>query len=90
MEKFQSEGKQQYHILYHADAIQTHYISPQTGKLEREQIPLLKKIKLILLFNPLTEWIDTTHLMRMYMHDQSINEGQLVLSKLPLHSCSIS
>jgi hypothetical protein len=46
----------------------------ETGELEREKIPLLKKLKLLLLFNYFTEWIDTTHAMRLYIHDQSINE----------------
>ncbi|KAK4233644.1 phosphatidylserine decarboxylase proenzyme 2 [Achaetomium macrosporum] len=48
----------------------------KTGKFEREQQPLLKKLKLILLFNPLTEWIDTTHAMRLYLHESSIKQGK--------------
>lgn len=48
----------------------------QTGKFEREQQPLLKKLKLILLFNPLTEWIDTTHAMRLYLHDSALDSGK--------------
>lgn len=42
----------------------------------REQQPLTKKLKLILLFNPLTEWIDTTHLMRLWIHNKSIRKGE--------------
>lgn len=47
----------------------------ETGKYEREQQPLLKKLRLLLLFNPLTEWIDSTHLMRLYIHNKSIKAG---------------
>ncbi|OTA63315.1 putative phosphatidylserine decarboxylase [Hypoxylon sp. EC38] len=47
-----------------------------TGKLMREQQPLTKKLKLILLFNPLTEWIDTTHLMRLWIHNKSVQKGR--------------
>lgn len=41
----------------------------------REQQPLGKKLKLLLLFNPLTTWLDTTHAMRLYMHNSAIKEG---------------
>ncbi|KAI1463813.1 putative phosphatidylserine decarboxylase [Daldinia caldariorum] len=47
----------------------------KTGQLMREQQPLTKKIKLLLLFNPLTEWIDTTHLMRLWIHNKSVRKG---------------
>lgn len=47
----------------------------KNGRMMREQIPLLKKLKLLLLFNPLTEWIDTTHMMRLFIHRKSIQEG---------------
>jgi len=47
----------------------------KTGKLEREQQTLWKKLKLLVLFNPLMEWIDRTHLMRLYMHEESVAEG---------------
>ncbi|KAH6959750.1 phosphatidylserine decarboxylase [Ilyonectria sp. MPI-CAGE-AT-0026] len=47
-----------------------------TGRLTREQQPLLKKLKLLLLFNPVTEWLDTTHLMRRYIHNKSVREGR--------------
>lgn len=45
----------------------------------REQQPLWKKLKLILLFNPLTEWLDTTHAMRLYLHNKNIHSGQNAL-----------
>lgn len=48
----------------------------QTGKYEREQQPLIKKLKLLALFNPLTEWIDTTHAMRLHMHKESLDQGE--------------
>jgi phosphatidylserine decarboxylase len=41
----------------------------------REQQPLWKKLKLFALFNPLTEWIDTTHAMRLYLHNKNIDVG---------------
>ncbi|KAI1371459.1 putative phosphatidylserine decarboxylase [Hypoxylon crocopeplum] len=48
----------------------------KTGKLMREQQPLTKKMKLLFLFNPLTDWIDTTHLMRLWIHNKSIRKGE--------------
>ncbi|PYH42900.1 putative phosphatidylserine decarboxylase [Aspergillus saccharolyticus JOP 1030-1] len=51
-------------------------IDRKTGQLIREQQPLWKKVKLLLLFNPLTEWLDTTHLMRLYMHREAVKEGR--------------
>jgi len=51
----------------------THII--KTGELEHEQQPLLKKLKLILLFNPIMEWIDTTHAMRLWMHHRNRKAG---------------
>ncbi|GAB1314830.1 hypothetical protein MFIFM68171_05040 [Madurella fahalii] len=48
----------------------------KTGKYEREQQPLLKKLKLLALFNPLLEWIDTTHAMRLYIHSESVDQGK--------------
>lgn len=47
----------------------------------REQQSLKKKLKLILLFNPLTEWIDTTHFMRLYMHNSALHAGEHERSK---------
>lgn len=41
----------------------------------REQQPILKKLKILLLFNPLTDWIDTTHAMRLWTHRRSFNAG---------------
>ncbi|KHN94088.1 Phosphatidylserine decarboxylase [Metarhizium album ARSEF 1941] len=51
-------------------------LNRKTGQFEREQQTLWKKLKLIVLFNPLMEWIDRTHLMRLYMHEESLAEGQ--------------
>ncbi|KAK5992533.1 Phosphatidylserine decarboxylase proenzyme 2 [Cladobotryum mycophilum] len=48
----------------------------KTGKLEREQQPLIKKLKLLFLFNPFTEWLDTTHAMRLWLHEKSIEKGR--------------
>ena len=52
-------------------------IDRRTGALKREQQPLLKKIKLLLLFNPLTEWIDRTHLFRLHTHKSNWFAGRL-------------
>lgn len=52
-------------------------IDRRTGALKREQQPLLKKIKLLLLFNPLTEWIDRTHLFRLHTHESNWIAGRL-------------
>jgi phosphatidylserine decarboxylase precursor len=44
--------------------------------LEHEQEPVLKKIKLLFLFSPLMEWLDTTHAARMYIHNKTLKEGK--------------
>jgi phosphatidylserine decarboxylase len=49
----------------------------KTGDFTREQQPLFKKLKLLLLFNPLTEWIDRTHLLRLWTHERNIREGAI-------------
>ena len=46
----------------------------KTGELIREQQPLGKKLKLLLLFNPVTEWIDRTRLFRYYLHEKANHE----------------
>ncbi|KAL4904477.1 hypothetical protein BDW74DRAFT_31246 [Aspergillus multicolor] len=51
-------------------------IDRKTGKYKREQQPIWKKLKLLLLFNPLTTWLDTTHAMRLYMHNSAVKEGK--------------
>ncbi|CAG9992107.1 unnamed protein product [Clonostachys byssicola] len=48
----------------------------KTGRLEREKQSLWRKIKLLLLFNPLTEWVDTTQAMRLYTHSRTIKQGE--------------
>merc|ERR1712093_402024 len=52
-------------------------LNRKTGKYEREQQPLFKKLKLLLLFNPITEWIDRTHLLRLWIHEKTIAAGGL-------------
>jgi phosphatidylserine decarboxylase len=49
----------------------------KTGKYNREQQPLCKKLKLLLLFNPVTEWIDRTHALRLWIHEKTIAAGRL-------------
>ena len=48
----------------------------KTGELIRERQPLTKKAKLLLLFNPVTEWVDRTRLFRFYMHERTDHEGK--------------
>lgn len=48
----------------------------KTGRYKREQQPIIKKLKLLFLFNRLVEWIDRTHLMRLWIHDKTIKAGQ--------------
>jgi phosphatidylserine decarboxylase len=50
-------------------------IDRRTRQFKREQQPLLKKLKLLVLFNPITEWIDTTHVMRLWTHEKSLSAG---------------
>lgn len=42
----------------------------------REQQPLLKKVKLLLLFNPLLEWIDRTRVLRYFLHEKALHAGK--------------
>jgi phosphatidylserine decarboxylase len=49
----------------------------KTGKYEREQQPLFKKLKLLLLFNPFMEWIDRTHFLRLWIHEKTIVVGKI-------------
>ncbi|KAI1740551.1 phosphatidylserine decarboxylase proenzyme [Xylaria scruposa] len=48
----------------------------KTGDLMHEEQPLKKKLKLLLLFNSIMEWIDTTHAMRLYIHKESLKAGE--------------
>ncbi|EKM57173.1 uncharacterized protein PHACADRAFT_91208 [Phanerochaete carnosa HHB-10118-sp] len=43
----------------------------ETGELIREQVPLMKKARMLLLFNPLTEWVDRTHTFRYILHEKT-------------------
>lgn len=52
--------------------------------------PLLKKLKMLLLFNPLTEWIDTTHAMRLYIHNKTMNKGKFLDVDLGTFGVSLS
>ena len=44
-----------------------------------EQQPLFKKLKLLLLFNLLTEWVDITHAIRLYIHDKSLQKDRFII-----------
>jgi hypothetical protein len=50
-------------------------INRKTGKQGREQQPILKKIKLLFLFSRFVEWVDVTQVMRLWIHDKTIQEG---------------
>lgn len=52
-------------------------VDRKTGECKREKQALWKKFKLLLLFNPLTEWIDQTHLIRIYTHEKNLAAGSL-------------
>ena len=52
-------------------------VDRKSGTYKREQQPIWKKIKLLLLFNPVTEWIDRTRLLRLWTHEESVNAGEL-------------
>ncbi|KAF8473437.1 phosphatidylserine decarboxylase-domain-containing protein [Kalaharituber pfeilii] len=52
-------------------------VDRKTGKFMREQQPLWKKIKLLLLFNPLLEWIDRTKLLRFVLHEKATHAGKV-------------
>jgi phosphatidylserine decarboxylase len=51
-------------------------VNQKTGKYEREQQPLFKKLKLFLLFNRFTERIDQTHLLRLWIHEKTVTAGK--------------
>jgi len=50
----------------------------KTGEFKREKQTLWKKFKLLLLFNPLTEWIDKTHLIRLWTHEKNLWAGECI------------
>jgi phosphatidylserine decarboxylase len=51
-------------------------LNRKTGQYHREQQPLLKKLKLWLLFSRPVEWVDRTHLVRRWIHDKTIQAGK--------------
>jgi phosphatidylserine decarboxylase len=51
-------------------------VDRKTGRYKREQQPIFKKLKLLFLFSRLVEWIDRTHLLRLWIHDKTIKAGQ--------------
>jgi phosphatidylserine decarboxylase len=51
-------------------------VDRKSGTYKREQQPLWKKVKLLLLFNPVTEWIDRTRLLRFWTYEESISAGE--------------
>ncbi|EAW07154.1 putative phosphatidylserine decarboxylase [Aspergillus clavatus NRRL 1] len=51
-------------------------VDRKTGHYKREKQPTLKKLKLLVLFNPLMEWIDRTHLLRLWTHEKNLEKGR--------------
>ncbi|KAJ9218259.1 hypothetical protein DTO166G4_125 [Paecilomyces variotii] len=47
----------------------------KSREFKREQQPLWKKVKMLFLFNRLTEWIDQTHLLRLWTHEKNLYAG---------------
>jgi hypothetical protein len=37
----------------------------------RERIPIMKKVRMLVLFNPLVEWVDTTRFFRHILHEKT-------------------
>lgn len=54
-------------------------INRKTGQYKREQQPIYKKLKLLFLFNPIMTWFDRTHLLRLWIHDKTIEAGKIIL-----------
>lgn len=50
-------------------------VDRRTGEFKREKQPLWKRLKLLVLFNPVTEWVDKTHLLRLWTHEKSLSAG---------------
>lgn len=50
----------------------------KSGNFKREQQALWKKLKLLLLFNPITEWIDQTHALRIWTHRKNLEAGKCI------------
>ncbi|KAI5791470.1 phosphatidylserine decarboxylase [Pyronema domesticum] len=50
-------------------------IDRKTGEYKREQQPIYKKLKLLILFNPLFEWIDRTRWFRHKLHEKAYMAG---------------
>jgi hypothetical protein len=50
-------------------------VNRKNGQPGREQQPIYKKLKLLILFSRFMEWVDTTKAMRLWIHEKSIKEG---------------
>lgn len=50
-------------------------LNRKNGQYQREMQPLFKKLKLLFLFNPIMERLDSTHLMRLWIHDKTVDAG---------------
>lgn len=59
-------------------------VDRRTGEFKREKQSLWKKFKLLLLFNRLTEWIDRTHLLRLWTHEKNLAAGLHSLTPYPV------
>lgn len=54
----------------------------------RERCPLMKKVRMLLLFNPVTEWVDRTRLFRYYLHEKTDHSQQKEVCFAPLPHAS--
>ena len=48
----------------------------KTGELIRERQPLMKKVRMTILFNPVVEWVDRTRLFRYWLHEKTDHSRQ--------------
>ena len=52
------------------------WVIRESKQIRREQQPLLKRIKMLLLFSKPLEWLDRRYYLRRYLHDQSDQAGR--------------
>jgi len=46
-------------------------VNRKTGEVIREQQPLVEKLRLLVLFNPIVEWVDTANFLRSWLHKRA-------------------
>ncbi len=68
-------------VVYWYNNIRTGHVGHQclirsTGRVIREQMPLKKRLRLLLLFSPECEWIDRVYIFRQYLHHEADVSGK--------------